>query len=177
MPTPTRKSTVAELQKLLFGVQKNLSGATLVIAGISYGGPQLAAFVSQALASAVGIQQAHANLTDAIMADEKLQLTIGRQVRGLKDIAQVMFSTQHTTLAEFGLLPRKARTPLSTEALLLRAERVRATRKARNTKGAKQKRAIKGNVIGVTITPVVTATAAPGGSIEADPTAGAEEAT
>jgi hypothetical protein len=156
MPTPTRSSTVLELQKLLDGVQKNLSTASLVLDGVAYDGAQLEALVEQALASAIAIREAHTGLTDAILADETLQVVIGPKVRGLRDVVRVMYASQITTLAEFGLEPRKTRAPMTVEAKLLRAERVRATRKARNTMGAKQKRAIKGNVTGVTITPVTT---------------------
>jgi hypothetical protein len=51
---------------------------------------------------------------------------------------------------------KKPRTPLSAEKLALAVERSNATRKARGTLGKRQRLAIKGAVVGVTITPFPT---------------------
>ena len=56
-------------------------------------------------------------------------------------------------LADFAVKPVKIPAPMSNETLLLRAARNQATRKERRTMGKKQRRAIKGDVTGVVITP------------------------
>ena len=86
---------------------------------------------------------------------------VGPDVRACERIAQASFGQAVEPLADFGLVPYKKRTPLTSELLLVAAARARATRKARRTKSRKQRLAIKGDVSGVTITPV-TAAGAPG---------------
>jgi hypothetical protein len=56
-------------------------------------------------------------------------------------------------LADFGI-STKTRTPLTVEQKAAAAAKRTATRAARGTKGAKQKKGIKGDVVGITVTPV-----------------------
>ena len=69
----------------------------------------------------------------------------------------MQFGTQADVLADFGLAPEKARTPLTVEQKAAAAAKREATRVARGTKGAKAKKGIKGAVTGVVMTPVVAA--------------------
>jgi hypothetical protein len=70
------------------------------------------------------------------------------------------FGNQPDVLADFGLAPRKALTPMTVEEKAAAAAKREATRKARGTMGPVKKQAIVGNVIGVTVTPI-TAPVAP----------------
>ena len=63
------------------------------------------------------------------------------------------YANQPDVLADFGIKP-KARTPLSAEAKTAAAAKRTATRAARHTMGAKQKKSVKGAVVGITVTPV-----------------------
>jgi hypothetical protein len=66
-----------------------------------------------------------------------------------------------TDLADFGLTPKKAPAPLTADAKAAAVAKRASTRAARGTKGSKQKKVVKGNVAGITVTPVtmsVTAT-------------------
>jgi len=86
---------------------------------------------------------------------------------GVKQTIQLMFAGQAEALGDFGLKPRKARTPLTTQQKAAAAAKAKATRKARGTMGSKQKRDVKGDVAGVTVTPIKTlptATQPPTGS-------------
>jgi hypothetical protein len=64
-------------------------------------------------------------------------------------------------LADFGIVPRKARKPVSPETAAAAKAKREATRKARGTKGSVEKKAIVGNVTGVIVTPVTAPAAAP----------------
>jgi hypothetical protein len=66
-----------------------------------------------------------------------------------------------TTLADFGLPTKKARTPLTPEQKAAAKAKREATRKARGTTGPVKKKSIKGNVVGVVVTPVTAPTTAP----------------
>jgi hypothetical protein len=72
----------------------------------------------------------------------------------------LMFANAPDTLAVFGLKPPKARVPLTTAQRAAKTAKAEATRIARGTASKKQKAAIKGNVAGVTITPLITPPAA-----------------
>jgi hypothetical protein len=75
--------------------------------------------------------------------------------------AQRSFSTATQTLADFGLLPPKARKPMTVQTRAVATAKVRATRTARGTPSKKKKLAVKGDVTGVTVTPITTAAARP----------------
>ena len=64
------------------------------------------------------------------------------------------FGNQPDVLALFGLAPRKAATPLTTEEKAAAAAKRASTRAARGTKGPKAKARIKGTVTGVLVTPL-----------------------
>jgi hypothetical protein len=79
------------------------------------------------------------------------------------------FGNQPDVLADFGLVPRKAATPLTVEQKATAAAKRAATRAKRNTMGAVQKKSVKGTVTGVTITPI--AAPEPVAPVTATPTA------
>lgn len=56
------------------------------------------------------------------------------------------FGSDPEALADFGLKPPKARTPLTAEQKAAAAAKRKATREARGTKGPKAKKDIHGNV-------------------------------
>jgi hypothetical protein len=90
--------------------------------------------------------------------------------RAFKRIVQGMFAESPDTLADFGLKPLKvgARTVATKVDAIARAA---ATRKARHTMGSQQKKEVKGDVTGITVTPVVTPPAASGSTAPLPPTA------
>jgi hypothetical protein len=57
-------------------------------------------------------------------------------------------------LADFGLTPKKVPTPPTVEAKAAAAVKRASTRVARGTMGSKQKLKVKGNVVGISVTPV-----------------------
>jgi len=72
-------------------------------------------------------------------------------------------------LADFGIQPPKVRVPLTVEAKAAAAAKRAATRAARHTMGSQQKKAVKGDVTGIVMTPITAApptvtTPAPAGS-------------
>jgi hypothetical protein len=76
----------------------------------------------------------------------------------LVQYVKVAFSASPDVLADFGLAPRKAATPMSAEAKAAANAKRTATRKARGITTKAAKAALTGNVVGVTITPVLAPT-------------------
>jgi hypothetical protein len=87
------------------------------------------------------------------------------------------FGNQADVLVDFGLTPKKARTPLTVEQKAAAAAKREATRAARGTKSTKAKKGIKGTVTGVEITPIVAEPAKPATQAPAAPTAAPKQGT
>ena len=94
---------------------------------------------------------------------------------GVKQSLQLMFAGQVETLADFGLKPRKQPAPRSPQQKAASAAKAKATRQARHTMGSVQKKAVQGDVAGVTVTPItvthVSSPAATPGTVASAPAA------
>ena len=75
---------------------------------------------------------------------------------GYESFVMTAFNGQPEILADFGLAPKKARTPLTAEQKAAATVKRNATRKARGIIPKKEKMAIKGNVTGILVTPVTS---------------------
>jgi hypothetical protein len=87
------------------------------------------------------------------------------------------FSKSPDVLADFGLKPKKAATPPTVDAKAAAVAKRASTRAARNTKGAKQRKAVKGDVTGVVVTPVKAAPVETPNAAPAPPTPGTPAGT
>ncbi len=79
-----------------------------------------------------------------------------RFLAALKGALEGVLGYQSPDLAIFGFAPRKARTPLTSEQLTIRAEKARRTRELRHTLGKRQKAKLKAQG-----DPVITVTPSP----------------
>ncbi len=105
--------------------------------------------------------------TTAKVAAERANMPALRIFTGaLVAYVKATFGASPEVLADFGIHP-KARAPLTVEQKAAAAAKRAATRKARRTMGSVQKKGVKGDVVGITVTPitapqpVVTAPASP----------------
>ena len=155
---PTKKSNGNEAAlavKLAAGTQKHLAAVTQVLVdGGTFTPAQVEAQLSTLAALRDAVDAAKA-ATKGRLAEERLKgppLVVFLQA--FEGFVRAAFGRQPEILADFGLAPKKVKTPLTVEQqAVAKAKRV-ATRKARGTMGKKQKLAIKGNVTGVLVTPV-----------------------
>ena len=69
------------------------------------------------------------------------------------------YGSQPDVLADFGLQPRKVSTPATAATKAAAVVKRTATRAARHTMGSVQKKAVKGDVTGVVVVPVTSASA------------------
>jgi hypothetical protein len=156
MATPSQDDVLADLRGLQAGIQKNLATFTFIVAGKTYTGAEALAFVDSCIASVQAVVTARANLAGALTANQKFQALNGGTLKALRGMIALMYSDQHTKLNEFAIQPRKPRTPLTNDALVLRAAKAKATRTKRRTMGKRQRAKIKGDVAGVIIEPVTS---------------------
>ena len=171
---PISKQHNADLaDSLASGTQKHLSSAsTLAFDGGSFAPAQVENQLK--LISSLRADAESAKLTaKAKLAAEKAQLpSLMAFMNAFIAFVKATFGDSPEVLADFGLAPKKARKPLTVEQKAAAKAKRDATRKARGTTSKKQKSQVKGDVTGVTITPITSADA-PSASSSAAPTGSA----
>ncbi len=103
---------------------------------------------------------AHASLKDAVSALRSTKGKVGPILKDLRRLLVMMYRGDTGLLTDFGIAAPKAPKPRTGEQNAAAAAKAAATREARGTKSPKEKRAIKGNVTGVSVTPITAPAAA-----------------
>jgi hypothetical protein len=176
-----KNGKAAAVTQLIAGAKKHFpngsqeitfQGASTTIDAVT---TQLQAFVSNRAAVVAAQATAKTNL-----AAEKTQMpALDAIVSAFTAFVKVAFRSKVDALADFGIKPPKARTPMTAEQKAVAAAKRKATRAARGTTGPKAKKAVHGNITAeLVVTPVpptkteapqaapapTPATAAPSGS-------------
>jgi len=156
----TKAAALAHVQALIAGTTKHFPSGSFTIGNTTYTSASLI-LVFQGLANAMlSRNAAESGAKDALKAEQAAQTQTGPIIQAYERLVLAAFANATQTLADFGLTPPKARTPLTVQQLAARTAKAKATRIARGTTSKKQKLAIKGDVTGVTVTPVTAPTAA-----------------
>ncbi|MGH7437228.1 MAG: hypothetical protein ACRENE_16250 [Polyangiaceae bacterium] len=152
----SKATALARVQALIAGTQKHFPSGSLTIGNTAYT-PASIVQTLQGLADIYGrVDAAHASVKDLVAEQSATESKAAPFLRDYTKFLRGMFGTGATLLADFGLPPPKARTPLTVEQLAVRKAKAKATRAARGTTSKKQKLAVKGDVTGVVVTPVTS---------------------
>ncbi len=139
---------------LIAGTQKYFPTGPLTVGGVTYESATLVQTL-QGLDDAIADADAvKAQWDDAL---KKVQAQSAKVIPVLRAYQKYLLSSlgnTPSTLAEFGLVPDPARLPLTVEQKAAAAAKRASTRLARRTLGPVQRKAVKGNVTGVVVTPV-----------------------
>jgi hypothetical protein len=146
---------IQSYETLIHGIQTNCPDGTFILRGQSYTAAEAISLVQSVLSVVTAERDAKCAWKDAMVAADHAQATDGVVARELRDMLALSFSNMHGALGDFGLQPKKVRTPLTSEARLAVTAKLQATRKARGTTSRKQKLRIVGDVTGVVIEAVV----------------------
>lgn len=152
----------AGAQRLIAGFKKRLPNGLQVL---PMGGTPLTvdgatAKLQQLVDLREAVTAAQATAAARVGAEDAAMPPLSALIKALIACIRVMFGDDVTALADFGVAPHKAPTPLTAAAKAVAAAKREATRKARGTRSAKQKKAIKGNVTAaVVVTPAAPAPA------------------
>jgi hypothetical protein len=155
---------IAMLGKLIAGLQKHPPPAGVTIDGKSYTAAQVEGILQPIIDAMNAAVAAKAMFLETAHASDAAYAANQAFVRDLKQTLQITYGSQASTLADFGLTPRKKPTMTAAEKAEA-AVKAAATRKARNTMGAKQKAKITGATPVATTqspTPVPAAVPVPG---------------
>jgi len=174
---------VNRAQKMLAGIQKNLAGATPVtLASASYTIAQVTTALEQLVTLYTDVDDAKSAVKAKLVARSTQAPALLSLLAALTTYVKVSYSKSPDVLASFGLVPKKAATPLTTEEKMVAVAKRASTRKVRGTTGKKAKLAMKGDVTDVVVTPVtgsepVASSAAPSAPVAASSTGGNGSAT
>ena len=149
MATNTRNNSALKINKLFAGIQKRFPA--LNITSFPVGGSIMtyAQFLS---AMQPIVDMANAVLTSksawqtAVQAERAKATQTKIFLAAVRQAIYVLFGNNPDALADFGLLPKKVRTPMTPAARVVAAAKSAATRKARGTSGKKAKLAVHGTV-------------------------------
>ncbi|HEY4011926.1 MAG TPA: hypothetical protein VGM06_01200 [Polyangiaceae bacterium] len=154
--TTTKSGVVALAQQLSAGTDKHLTGTTTVLlAGGSYTAADITAKLQSIVKLRTDVDAAKASAQAKLAVETTDMPALRSFMAAYVAFVKAAFVGAPDVLADFGL-QTKARAPLTAEAKTAAVAKRKATRLARNTMGAKQKKAIKGTVTGIVVTPVVT---------------------
>ncbi len=163
IPTLTTKiqgkgNEAALAEQLIVGTQKHLSTVTqVIIDGSAYTAPQVEAKLQAFADLRTAVDTARAALK-AKLVDEQAE---GPGLRAFFvafiQFVRAAFGSSPDVLLDFGLPPKKKRAPQSAEQKAAAAAKRAATRKARGIIGKRKRAEVHGNVTGVQVTPVTTA--------------------
>ncbi len=154
--TMTKAAALGRVQAIIAGTTKHFPNGSFTIGSAVYTSASLIQ-VLQGLANAMTARnRAAAAAKDALAAEHAAETRVGPILLAYRRLVLAAFGNASQTLADFGLTPPKARTPLTIEQQAAQVAKARATRIARGTTSKKQKLAIQGDVTGVTVTPVTT---------------------
>ena len=158
---PTKAAALAQVQALIAGTTKHFPTGSFTIGNTTYTSASLVQVLQGLVNAMLARNAAETGAKDALKAEQATQTQAGPIVRAYERLVLAAFANATQTLADFGLTPPKARTPLTAQQLAARAAKAKATRVARGTTGKKKKLAVKGDVTGVVVTPLHAPTGAP----------------
>ncbi len=150
----TKGTLQQRVSSLIAGTQKHTPTGPLTFGGATYEATTLVQTL-QSLGNAIAAADAaKAKWNDAlkIMQDERAK--VAPVIRSYQSYLVSLVGNAPSTLADYGLVPRKVPAPLTVEQKAAAAAKGAATRAARHTMGTVQKKGVKGNVTGVVVTPI-----------------------
>jgi hypothetical protein len=162
MTMTTGKNTdVALATQLVAGTKKYFSTVSSLTFGNSTLTPaQTEAFLQTIIDLRSAVDDAKAATKAKIVAEAAQAPSLRSQMAAYVAYVKATFGNSPDALAEFGLKPKKARTPLTIDQLADAAAKRAATRAARHTMGPKKKQSVKGTVTTI-VTPPTAPTPAP----------------
>ncbi len=165
--TTTQAGEIARAEQLAAGTQKHFATATSLKFASADHTPK---DITDALDALVTLLQAvidARNVVKVKLAAVKAQAPALRVLmRAYETFVKATFSESPDVLADFGLQPKKSKTPLTTTEMAVANAKREATRKARGITGKKAKEAVTGGVIDL-----VTATVKAGPPVVESPAA------
>jgi hypothetical protein len=157
----TKYSLSKRIRDLIAGTQKHTPNGSLTLGNVTYAAPALVQLL-QGLADALdATDAARARWQDALKNATDARAKVGPLVADYQAWVSVTYAGAPSMLADYGMTPRKVRTPLTVEQQAAAVAKREATRAARHTMGKVQKKKVKGTVTTTAPATQLSAAAAP----------------
>ena len=151
----TKTTLQQRVSSLISGTQKHYTTGTLTVGGVSYD-PATLIQILQGLGNALTVSDAaKAEWNGAVKSLQDESAKVVPVIRAYQSYLVSSLGNAPSTLADFGLAPRKVPASATVEQKTAAAAKRKATRTARNTMGSQQRKKVKGNVTSVVVTPIV----------------------
>lgn len=133
--------------QLIAGIGKHLATIVqLMFASGTFTPAQVVAQLQTLIALRKGVSDARATLEAKLAAEAAQAPTLREFMLAFVAFVKATFSKSPDVLADFGLAPKKARTPLTAEETVAKVAKGKATRQARGTMGRKKKLLVRNEV-------------------------------
>jgi hypothetical protein len=179
MSASLKKDTAKVLaEQLVAGTKKHFSNAgSLMFGGGTFTPAQVEASLQAIVDLRTAVDKAKADTKAKVEAEKAQTPSLRSQMAAFVTFVRATFGNAPDILADFGLKPKKARTPPTTETKAAALAKTKATRTARHTMGSKAKKKVKGTVMTIVTAPSstpatpVAVTPSPAASAPATPAA------
>jgi hypothetical protein len=152
----TKDGLEQRIRGLIAGTQKHPPSAPVALGGSTYTAQALEQVFQGLLDALTASDTARAAWEDTVTKVRARKATVLPLARAYANTLLAANGNTSSVLADYGLTPRKARAPMTTDQQAAAVAKRKATRAARHTMGSVQKKAVKGDVTGVNVTPVTS---------------------
>jgi hypothetical protein len=142
----TKATLQQRIRGLIAGTQKHTPDGSLTLGSATYTAPALVQLLKSLADALDAADAAKASWEDALKNASDTKAKVVPVVRNYTSWVSVTYKGTPSTLADYGVTPRKVPTPLTAEQKAAAALKRTATRAARHTMSAKQKKNVKGTV-------------------------------
>jgi hypothetical protein len=157
----TKAAALAAVQALIAGTQEHFPNGSFTLGNTAYTTASLVTLLQSVASAMTALNTAQLAAKHALTTLQGVLAQAGPVIRIYERFLQATFDNTVPILADFGLEPPRVPAPKTSEEKAAAAAKAVATREARGTTSKKQKLTVKGNVTGITVTPITTPTAAP----------------
>ncbi len=158
--TTGKGTDTALAQQLIAGTRKHFSTASsLTFGNGTFTVAQVETSLQTLIDLRIAVDDAKAATKAKIVAEGAQAGPLRSQMAALVVFVKATYGNAPDVLADFGLKPKKARTPLTISQKATAAAKRKATRAARHTMGKNQKKEVKGTIETIVTTPPTAASA------------------
>ncbi len=154
----TKVTLEQRARDLIAGTLKHFANEVLAFGGATYAGPVLAQLLQGLIDAMAAADQAKAAWDQALKSMRDSRAKVVPILGDYQSYLVNRFGQAPSTLADFGVAPRKKPTPLTAEQRATAAQKAAATRVLRHTMGKKAKAAIKAPAASPVAAPAAPAT-------------------
>jgi hypothetical protein len=142
----SKNERIAEDTKLGAGLTANNAKGSFVVNAKTQTVDQILALIKARIDAAANVEATHAAWIAAVRAEQAVLEESNPILAGVRQTLRTTLGAEAQHLSDYGIVPHKTRHALTAEEQVLAKQRNAATRKARGTRGARQKAKVVGQV-------------------------------